>query len=131
MAEWVKYPTRIIYSSNCKKFLSCIKCIMNKESLNFCFKTFIVIYLLYLHWQFIKHFYTHIYHTLLIMTVLHCCMCKSCFLLVLCTCISELCLRFHLYFFKKHNISNIYNETSINILNFLNTGLHDLICVSP
>jgi len=39
---------------------------MNRESFNFFFKTFILMYLLYLHWQFIKQFYTHIYHTLLV-----------------------------------------------------------------
>ena len=44
--------------------------------------------------------------------------------------VSELCFMSPLYFFKKHNISNIYNEVSVNILNFLNIGLQEVrLCV--
>ena len=46
------------------------------------------------------------------------------------TFISELCFMSPLYLFKKHNISNIYSEVSVNILNFLNIGLQEVrLCV--
>jgi hypothetical protein len=126
MAELVKYPARIIYYSNCKKFLNCIKCIMNEGKVLTSFFFFFYLSNCFICISSLLNSFIPIFITLFgYVRVLHCCVCKSCFLLVLCPCISELCFRFHLYIFKKHNISNIYNETSVNILNFLNIGLHD------